>query len=75
VSAEQRDCPQCGNPFTDEALHITGAFQLAGYPQVIGSLWPVLDSANSALCDLDAAIHALREAVDATPANDPDRAR
>jgi CHAT domain-containing protein len=34
----------------DEALHITGAFQLAGYPQVIGSLWPVLDSANSALC-------------------------
>jgi CHAT domain-containing protein len=34
----------------DEAVHITGAFQLAGYPHVIGSLWPVNDSTNSTLC-------------------------
>ncbi|GAA1285933.1 CHAT domain-containing protein [Saccharothrix xinjiangensis] len=27
----------------DEALHITAAFQLAGYRQVIGTLWPVRD--------------------------------
>jgi len=29
---------------TDEAIHITGAFHLAGYQHVIGSLWPVSDS-------------------------------
>ncbi|MGX1315936.1 tetratricopeptide (TPR) repeat protein [Streptomyces calvus] len=28
---------------TDEALHLTGAFQLAGYPHVVGTLWPVGD--------------------------------
>jgi CHAT domain-containing protein len=27
----------------DESLHITGAFQLAGYGGVIGTLWPVGD--------------------------------
>ncbi|MER7693828.1 CHAT domain-containing protein [Streptomyces sp. NPDC097610] len=27
----------------DESLHITGAFHLAGYQQVIGTLWPVDD--------------------------------
>ncbi|WP_052847263.1 CHAT domain-containing protein [Streptomyces avicenniae] len=27
----------------DEAVHITGAFQLAGYPHVVGTLWPVSD--------------------------------
>jgi CHAT domain-containing protein len=27
----------------DEAAHITGAFQLAGYQHVIGTLWPVGD--------------------------------
>ena len=27
----------------DEAVHITGAFHLAGYPHVIGTLWPVDD--------------------------------
>ncbi|MEV5527235.1 CHAT domain-containing protein [Streptomyces prunicolor] len=30
----------------DEALHITGAFQLAGYRRVIGTLWPVNDATS-----------------------------
>ncbi len=29
----------------DEAIHLTGAFQLAGYRHVIGTLWPVHDGA------------------------------
>ena len=29
----------------DEAIHLTGAFQLAGYRHVIGTLWPVNDGA------------------------------
>ena len=28
----------------DEALHITSAFHIAGFPQVIGTLWPVEDT-------------------------------
>ncbi len=28
----------------DEAVHITSAFQIAGYPQAIGTLWPVHDA-------------------------------
>ncbi|MFI9811551.1 CHAT domain-containing protein [Saccharothrix variisporea] len=27
----------------DEAIHLASAFQLAGFPHVIGTLWPVLD--------------------------------
>jgi hypothetical protein len=30
---------------SDEAVHITSAFQLAGYRNVIGTLWPVNDAA------------------------------
>ena len=29
----------------DEAVHITGAFQLAGFPEVIGTLWSIEDEA------------------------------
>lgn len=28
----------------DESIHITSAFQLAGYPQAVGTLWPVHDA-------------------------------
>jgi CHAT domain len=27
----------------DEAIHLTSAFQLAGFPHVIGTLWPIAD--------------------------------
>jgi hypothetical protein len=33
----------------DEAVHITGAFHLAGYAHVIGTLWPIDDSTGSDL--------------------------
>lgn len=35
----------------DEAVHITAAFQLAGYQNVIGTLWPVLDEAASRITE------------------------
>ena len=31
----------------EEAIHLTSAFQLAGYPHVIGTLWEVLDRTSS----------------------------
>jgi len=34
-----------GTRLTDEAIHLASAFQLAGYRHVIGTLWPVIDSA------------------------------
>jgi len=33
----------------DEAVHITGAFHLAGYAHVIGTLWPIDDATGSDL--------------------------
>ncbi|MEU9575345.1 CHAT domain-containing protein [Streptomyces massasporeus] len=33
------------NSLLDEAIHLTSAFQLAGFPHVIGTLWEVSDSA------------------------------
>src|SRR5262249_32938198 len=32
-----------GVRLTDEAIHLTSAFQLAGYRHVVGTLWPVSD--------------------------------
>ncbi|MGP4001420.1 CHAT domain-containing protein [Streptomyces sp. 8N706] len=34
----------------DEALHLAAAFQHAGFPQVIGTLWPVEDGVAQSLC-------------------------
>jgi hypothetical protein len=38
-----------GPHLADEALHITSAFQVAGYRSIIGTLWPVLDSPETAV--------------------------
>ncbi|WP_203906719.1 CHAT domain-containing protein [Rhizocola hellebori] len=35
----------------DEAVHLAAAFQLAGYQHVVGSLWPVVDSATAGLTE------------------------
>ncbi|MFJ8536873.1 CHAT domain-containing protein [Streptomyces sp. NPDC093591] len=33
-----------GNPkLLDESIHLTSAFQLAGFPHVVGTLWPIND--------------------------------
>ncbi|TDD85400.1 CHAT domain-containing protein [Actinomadura rubrisoli] len=36
----------------DEVIHIASAFHLAGYPQVIGTLWAVDDDAATAIAEL-----------------------
>ncbi|MET8897091.1 CHAT domain-containing protein [Streptomyces albogriseolus] len=36
-------CSTMVTRLADEALHLSGAFQLAGYPHVVGTLWPVGD--------------------------------
>ncbi|MFG2332463.1 CHAT domain-containing protein [Streptomyces sp. NPDC048604] len=45
--------------FADEFLHITAAFQLCGYRQVVGTLWPVGDAAAAAVAE---AFHTRRAA-------------
>jgi CHAT domain-containing protein len=62
----------------DEAVHITAAFQLAGYCRVIGTLWRIGDSAaagvskevyrllttnGTAPAQLDASAHAIHDAT------------
>jgi CHAT domain-containing protein/tetratricopeptide (TPR) repeat protein len=36
-----------GTHLVDEAMHITAAFQLAGYRHVVGTLWPVSDRTSA----------------------------
>ncbi|WP_405828942.1 CHAT domain-containing protein [Streptomyces sp. NBC_01176] len=61
--------------FADEALHITGAFHMAGFTHVVGTLWAVADDTSLEVTDRfyaafgpshpfpGHAAHALREAV------------
>jgi CHAT domain-containing protein len=35
----------------DEAIHLAAAFQSAGFPQVIGTLWPVADAIAAEVCE------------------------
>ncbi|MFE5144221.1 CHAT domain-containing protein [Streptomyces fagopyri] len=37
--------------FTDEALHITGAFHMAGFTHVVGTLWAVADDTSPMVAD------------------------
>ncbi|MEU1536212.1 CHAT domain-containing protein [Streptomyces fagopyri] len=37
--------------FTDEALHITGAFHMAGFTHVVGTLWAVADDTSPEVAD------------------------
>lgn len=68
----------------DEAVHIATAFQLAGFRHVIGTLWPVQDSAAARIADdfytdlarsfdADGSARILHRAVHALRADDPDR--
>lgn len=38
-----------GHRFADEALHMASAFQLAGFPHVIGTLWEVYDDLTASV--------------------------
>jgi hypothetical protein len=67
-----------GDPSTrvpDEAVHITSAFMLAGFPHAIGTLWPIDDQKAAVISnefyrrlaerglDVDAAPHALHDTI------------
>jgi CHAT domain-containing protein len=54
----------------DEAIHLTSAFQLAGFPNVIGTLWEVDDGIAVRIADafytsldIGAAAYSLHQAV------------
>ncbi|MFE0368402.1 CHAT domain-containing protein [Streptomyces tendae] len=67
----------------DESLNLLSAFQLAGYTQLVGSLWPVSDRASVRLAeafyerltsDPDSGVaHALHHAVSRLRARHPDQ--
>ncbi len=40
-----------GQRLADEAIHLTSAFQLAGYKHVIGTLWPIDDDSAVEIAD------------------------
>ncbi|MFF4503009.1 CHAT domain-containing protein [Streptomyces sp. NPDC001401] len=46
-----RTAEQSAAELADEAIHLASAFQLAGYPHVIGTLWPVDDRVAAQLAD------------------------
>jgi tetratricopeptide (TPR) repeat protein len=54
--------------FAAEAIHLTSAFQIAGYRHVIGTLWPVADDAAADIA-LDVYDH-LSQRPDGTPDTD-----
>lgn len=49
----------------DEAIHLASAFQLAGIPHVVGSLWPIVDEVASEFCEV------FYEHMEAAPEMDP----
>lgn len=57
-----------GTDLIDEAIHISSAFQLAGYPHVIATLWPIADDTAVAFAE---DVYATLAAV---PGTDPARA-
>jgi tetratricopeptide (TPR) repeat protein len=40
-----------GDVLTDEVIHVSSAFQLAGFTHVIGTLWPVADDAAARIAE------------------------
>jgi tetratricopeptide (TPR) repeat protein len=78
------DTARSSEPLADEVMHIATALQLAGCRHVIGTLWPVSDTAAARIAadfysslapsfDVDDAAVALHRAVLALRAEDPDR--
>lgn len=71
-----------GSRLPDEAIHLTASLQLAGFPDVIGTLWPVSDRPAVAIAeqvyqvlaaDGSTVAHALHHAVRALRARRPDQ--
>lgn len=57
-----------GTDLIDEAIHISSAFQLAGYPHVIATLWPIADDTAVGFAD------DVYATLAAAPGTDPARA-
>jgi CHAT domain-containing protein len=63
------DTSRAGPRLPDEAIHLTSSFQIAGFAQVIGTLWPVDDEAAA---DIAADVYAH---LTPGPGSEPDTAR
>ncbi|GAB7105844.1 hypothetical protein JCM4814A_41580 [Streptomyces phaeofaciens JCM 4814] len=65
------DAARPGAEITDESVHIAGAFLIAGYPDVVGTLWPMPDATglrlarhfHRRLAEGDGPAHALHHTV------------